>query len=1255
MNTTVPHFLDSPEVNVKSGWRNDRLAQPGKVSNTVLRNGVPRGQEDDKQYPDEKQNGAPRRPDKRAASDSAGHSSRFASLKRKLSRSQRTGGFLLDHSVGANRASAVPRPLADETFSKGEDKDGVPGQLPRIDPVFDHAESPVVGDKIPQQEESNQNANGSASTGARDSTQRKKRQLQTPPSTSPSSSRVAGSSPRSSPQQRNGGRMLQSSHEHLRPASANIDPSQLVRMALNLSESRRMHLDPGHLPSIPMPTDRRVVSAGAPPRRSPLTGSLTEQLQDGSRSSRLSSSGRLTPRSPQARLPSPSALSSSTNSAIVTTDQQPEYIFSPATLSRAQHAKTYLELSQEYRRLLKSLPPLRPRPSADAKQNPPLERPYNPLQYLRNRDIRSDKKASLDPRNNGWNDTSHVKMWIDAVEDEADQPGYVAEDVALLPQWSSGIAWSTNPDSEATKTGHSDHKKDHRLPRHDWSIDPSDLLADAYWLEQEDHKGLITARRGNVIFDTFHRPLRSRLANQRRQSQHPPADVETHDFGSPLSTQSTRSPTSPVSEETTDRETDVETDVPMTPGHSKASRVKRTLLRRKRAQTMSSDEISADEKRVRRSRERSRVTNHNIGPLEKHMQAMMDQDSQNESSTDFSPTSPRIADEGQRRAGFSEESAQALSNDLGSRGRQEHYLPQARSPSESPTTTPRISVENYDHERDKNANGHASELARHSSAAERPKEVNHVLNRASRLGFFRRRKAKADRDADGAEPITPLVDGQSSYENGNDHAGSDTEGNGTASGRASLDLSPRKTDASASNDGRKGNAAPTSKRFFKGGRIGEIVRTEGVQAGGVVFKRQPPRNSVAPGTREASASDTEDANHIKMSPKKKPSQLLPPNPGRTRRSSSTSDIKALGKSQYHIKNLPSFLPSNSTTPSDRSPSISSGHDHISRQLRERRLQRKHSRFNKLAPPALETESDVSPTNSSPDLSRQQTRESYGFPARDDSAFGSVPGAQSSGKRLNALLSPPGTVGTGRRGVSSLAAYEPKRDPSAHPPGMGPHEWSTVEAKKKRQPLAISQQDVRLVCSQLLSSGVKARTIVRLADEPRKEPPAFLRNALVASGQSLSGIDSVSRREEHVVAAKALSSHLSSTLSAFDSSVIRFRSETCQGLNSRIDDLRDRASSTLMPKVRSVGDDADGFVARLTTTHTLAIKQVNDSVDLMMRKRRRRLRYLQRGVFSMLEWLLIAIMWLIWAFVLLLRLVRGTIWVMVWAVKWLVWI
>ena len=110
-------------------------------------------------------------------------------------------------------------------------------------------------------------------------------------------------------------------------------------------------------------------------------------------------------------------------------------LFSPATLARAERAKLYFELCHEYRRALNFLPPIRTDSAGMNKEQVQLGRKYNPLQVTRNRKVRMRERQTLKSKEAGWSDVRNVTVWVDALEDTADQPDIDKYDVVPLPKW----------------------------------------------------------------------------------------------------------------------------------------------------------------------------------------------------------------------------------------------------------------------------------------------------------------------------------------------------------------------------------------------------------------------------------------------------------------------------------------------------------------------------------------------------------------------------------------------------------------------------------------------------------------------------------------------------------------------------------------------------------------------------------------------------------------------------------------------------
>ncbi|KAH7320031.1 hypothetical protein B0I35DRAFT_430444 [Stachybotrys elegans] len=280
------------------------------------------------------------------------------------------------------------------------------------------------------------------------------------------------------------------------------DSTQIVHMALNLSESRRL-------------AARKPSNRGNPPKLAPIPdatvgGNLKYHLQQQRKSSRNISPKPHQGTSP--RIPSVARVGSPLQSAFDSiSDGRYRYQFSTSTLARAQKAKEHLELMAEYRRLIEHLPPLKPgaedtlapvstattAPGANtARSSTALGRLYNPLQYIRNRKVRARERKVIDGEAQGFGDVESVRLWVDKLEDNTSRPVSSVSDMSLLPPFVGA------DDSEALGSPEAAARNASRprRPRVDWFIEPCDLIADAYWLEQDHHKQLIEDRRWRKIF-----------------------------------------------------------------------------------------------------------------------------------------------------------------------------------------------------------------------------------------------------------------------------------------------------------------------------------------------------------------------------------------------------------------------------------------------------------------------------------------------------------------------------------------------------------------------------------------------------------------------------------------------------------------------------------------------------------------------------------------------------------------------------------
>lgn len=186
---------------------------------------------------------------------------------------------------------------------------------------------------------------------------------------------------------------------------------------------------------------------------------------------------------------------------------------------------------------------------------------------------------------------------------------------------------------------------------------------------------------------------------------------------------------------------------------------------------------------------------------------------------------------------------------------------------------------------------------------------------------------------------------------------------------------------------------------------------------------------------------------------------------------------------------------------------------------------------------------------------------------------------------------------------------------------------------------------------LLSSGIKAREIVRRAETARDPPPEFLRCSVGPNELA----PRVARVHEFDVAAQRLLQEFERSQYLLQESMDRFSASTSSRLKSQLSSLESLANLSLSRRVRTVSDDAEDLSVQLHTTSTLAVKQLSDALDRGMRKRHRRLRWMRRAGFVVLEWALVGVLWWVWLIVMIFKLFRGILRGTVSGVRWILWI
>lgn len=1044
-----------------------------------------------------------------------------------------------------------------------------------------------------------------------------------------------------------------------------LDPAQLVNMALSLSEGRRRHASAGlSVPAVSADT-RRVQSAGGPAIQiapgSPLANDFLRPSSAGETPqhhfSRYPVHGVETSVSPPSfshhvenETPAMQRRSGQMDDEAIVEDelQNPEdYIefqFSAATINRAERVKKFFELASEYRRLLVQLPPLKPDSSAPGNftfstQPSPgnihpqisrvrsntlskhdLGRQYNPLQLLRNRRIRHREQRPLDPQPDVFENVTRVKSYIDEVESHSSHAAYRGPaDVVALPRFRRGSHSEDTPPPQITRT----HKRtDTALSKNfrsigDWSFTPAELFSDALWLEQSDNKSLIENRHGNKIFPTSDRmSLDSARDTRKSRDSDRPGLERSNTYASTVGTIGTAG--------TADE------------GNGKKARKKRKLLSlrhvdhaarkhifRQRAQSPSSSDDSSSDRRKRPYLHKSNHSDGNVAPLDRHMRKLIEKERSTsaESPEVISPDKWNRSPEKSRK-----HSTDNLSFD--GDGYEHKDLSKA--------THTRNSSSKTDEPMSPDDRGRPS--FDDSTAPSSPNVPNFIPSFGmslsppqSRRSSPERRSGKKHANLKQTQKIQETDFATASQANA--HAG---DGELIRPQRSSFEiarpalLKRNKTSASVasergSNHDRRGSKDTPVSRFFKGGRIGDLVRAESSAFGDVIWKRKAPKDANASdmSDQEQASADEEDEHPLKQ---------RPTNISRT----STSDSD---RARYYTAGLPTFKPQHAIQDEEKEP--------VATQQQLHRESSRSSRFERINTPCIQLPND---NDNTPLNIRKNSNTSTITDGRrgSDTLLSALQKNRSGNSAENSVtdLNKPN-----KTYLTALANAAASRRPSL----QNKRHWSISDARTaqlEQEMQMVTAQDIARVRALFLASGVKAHELINRAHAIVDPSSEFL---ILASKMASDKTDPVEAKEEFVVAAKLLSRTITSTTDELRSDLEGLRSKRAPALHARFEELKHQVEEKLVPRIQATTDEAEAFNVEITTHQTLAVKQVNDAVDNILRSRRRHLRVLRRAGFAMLEWFVLGVLWVVWLIVIIIRAFRAIVTRTINGVRWCLWL
>ncbi|KAF9634730.1 hypothetical protein BFW01_g5625 [Lasiodiplodia theobromae] len=982
----------------------------------------------------------------------------------------------------------------------------------------------------------------------------------------------------------------------LSPANAGIDPAQIIHMALNLSESRRRNLGHGQLIAPSIPRSRRATSSGMGIPNTPMQGSFYDYGIGGSLKQHLQQQRRVSRNiSPGGGRLSTSAsrhVSISSPNAVLDNNLGPQhnYTFTAATLARAEKAKTYVELGAEYRRLLQHLPPLKPDSEVSYTYSPdPLGRRYNPLQFIRNRKLRARERRQLQPDVVDFEDVDRVKVWLDNVEKARFQQNYRQEDKVLLPPF------IPDPMFQGSHEQPQDGKKPSILlgkqkrPRMDWFTLPTEFLADAAWLEQDNHKSLIEDRNGNRIFPS---PRSTSLFNPRLSKDQGRPSMDRRR----VSTAGSMAGGGPLSEPRSNYSSEAESHRGRKKRHflhthreDSPERGKRLgWISRNRSSSSSGLSSSDDDMSERRKKHDRRLStqDENIGPLERHMKTLLEDDARAENGLSPIMSSPEKHWGANQGRPAPHRVMSETESDVDPRAGAKRATKRLTLMSSNPTES-RPSMDGLDSSVPNTPLSKTFSFGA-SSPGSRVASPDRTKSKRSKLPFFRSEgSAKAHKVEALDFAPDPLSNKQPSGESIDPSRLSiDLPRRSNSLSRPALLKRHKTTDSLSSlasiqegkvSRGRKEGKEPSSavSRFFKD------VGREGSKARKFIFKKdKPPEEADEDSSSDGEMSSTSDTDDemSKSVVKRRPKPI-----SRTGTDTGLSDASDVSDRRQGYA-LPTFK-SAASQDQKRDPSAAPSET--------RRGRTRPSRFDRLAPPRLDT--NVSRSSSPGALQVQHV--SNGVRARSEGPVSHSHSRSPSAvrRRMTKLLELPG--GAGRAGfppseLSRLPVERKYSDRSPARPSPQRH-WSITDEDTQRRasathhPCAASimankRTDIARIQALLLCSGIKAAELARRAHTvPDTPPPFLLRVAEIAAEtdddadadpsnieeirKHTALIPTVARKEQHVLAARILASDLEAGAAALARAMDRFRAEQVRELHLRCERLRIELGDRLTPR------------------------------------------------------------------------------------------
>ena len=1037
------------------------------------------------------------------------------------------------------------------------------------------------------------------------------------------------------------------------------DSLQIVNLALNLSESRRRG-NIGRSASSRIPAGKPVAYGDS--HAQTYTGGVGQLPSQARRPlSQVFPNDNAAPLNPQQQRVVRDHRSVSN---LLSEASDPEAVplnISESTLARAANARQHFELFAEYLRLLPSLPPLRGDMVGMGPNSTPLSdeglfhtRSYNPLQSIRNRKIRFREKCPIDTEAEGWNNVVKVRQWVNDVEERSKHQSHSPVACMKLPPFNREeqdaggdveILGASPPASLRQVSRTTSSVKPPR-PRFDWVVSPAELLSDAAWVEEGQNKSKLTDKDGNHIYPDPSELVRGHSSldvpsSQRRRYLKKDRPVDTHAPHTPSS--DPRGSANLDSKGVGRGRQRHRISSPSGAPRSSSASTKGIVVQRDKARMRSSSLSTASSMSDGYSPTRLNKGVDNEKSAESHVPGFLalhargktrhgedrgDKiDSRTSLDTGFSPY--------RSKKSFARAKSHEAKGSLSS------------GASIDDPYSPRISMEAADTS-PANSPAHAGyfpsitvNLSPPSSRSPSPskKPFSRIIGARHERSRSRHKKDSRDHTEENPSHVLASHKNDSPVSTGAfDHSGrlEPSPLPDRVSSAYQEDLS--ETDLQRPDDARthKGQPLQESKLrglFKGGGKIAGKVGNEMSRVGDRFLKKEPPGHSYKSSAAVSVASgdsDLDDAEEPK-SDKKYPQNTTPSrirtfpedHPLISRRNSEKGPPRA------------SLLTSTSPFRYDEGKQVSTS------ELSNPRERGRASRDDE-----ARVRSPVSSQRGKfdPHVTIRGSEDDFGFRPL---SYGKKRGQMKDPDVPFSLTQPP---------VTGLAQARASPGPSRERrPRMSEASRSWSISDRSLSALADTgipeKREIERTRALLLSSGIKAREIARRAETVRDPPPEFLKTS-VGPDES---VPQVARIYEFNVAARNLLRGFERSQSQFEQSIDRFPASTSEPLRSQLHSLENLVNQSLSPRVRAVGDDAEDLSVQLHTTSTLAVKQLSDALDRGLRKRRRRLRWIRRTGFVVLEWALVGVLWWVWLIVMVFKLFRGVLRGAVSGIKWVLWL